>query len=227
MIRRLLWVLACLTASAHADTFTVLFAGQSNALFISTPGYQGPGGDGRGYGVEALVSRTAELSPTTQFQYVQCSVGNTSIAQWAPGGALMNTCESRAAGKTIDLVFFYQGERDAYNLENTVDYVTPCLLTLNHLKATFPSARIVYAQLATTTEPAYEEHWDYIKAQQALCQTADFTMIVTEGYPLYPGDTLHLSSPSYYEIGTVLANMHFRYSPLPDRRGSARFGGWR
>lgn len=176
---------------ARAIELRILVAGQSNSVRFTPEG-------------EASFRATlAQTFPNARVEFVNCGENGTSIAQWAANGARINNCVQMAQGRTFTHLWWYQGETDA--LQGTLGYGTQVLAVWNALNTALNSnMRIYYAQLATTTLPAFQGHWQTIKDELASLQSPQRTIVTTEDLLLHP-DGIHLDTQGQIDLGKRVA----------------------
>lgn len=162
-----------------------LLAGQSNMVRFSQ------------FAVDAFRADYAAKHGGEVPGVVPCAVGGTYSGQWLPDGELFNGCLDAARGQIITGILYYQGESDAY-LETT-NWGDRFGQTVAGFREHFGAVPVVFAQIATSTDPDFLRGWSSIQAQQAAVCIPGVRMIHTEDVAALV-DTVHLTPESLQRI---------------------------
>lgn len=175
---------------------SVAIAGQSNAYWFTPAGEEG------------FKAEWNTFYPGSIVTFFNCAVGGTAITEWTPDRDHFQDCVTIAKSRNLhfDLLFFYQGEADARLGTDNWCYWFSMVMT-GFREWWGKSLPIVYAQIATTTDPVYQAHWDSIKAQQPQAEQSMPTilMVKTDDQPLK--DSIHLTDAGEYIIGQRVARL--------------------
>lgn len=148
------------------DTYTVMLAGQSNMERIEW------------YASDTIKTAIIKRTGIKNVVLIPCSVGGTWSGQWLPGAGNLERCVEMAKGKNVDIIFYWQGESDAYNqitywdknFKKTVDGFRALL---------HKEIPIIYAQIGKATGDWLRGWKEIQKEQEGIC-LPNVKMIKTE-----------------------------------------------
>ncbi|CAI9267093.1 unnamed protein product [Lactuca saligna] len=146
---------------------------------------------------------------------VPCAVGGTNISQWARGGELYKQLIRRAeaaleGGGTIQGMLWFQGESDTVNREDAESYKTRLQNFYLHVRADLllPVLPIIQVALAS----GEGEYVEMVREGQLGMDLVNLRTVDAKGLSLEP-DVLHLTTPSQFSLGHMLANAFLQTRP--------------
>lgn len=175
-------------------TLNIMLAGQSNmARFYVAPHY---------YGEVELQAKLNKAGYAVNF--VECAVGGTTMDQWAPNGALTAQCDSRAAGRKIDAILFYQGEADAmvYNPNWPMEFMS----LARYWQSKYLGVKIIFTQIDDNTMSGVYPDWTAFQNLQLTITTdQNLRMVSAIGLPVLPNN-VHLEPIAYVSLADLYVN---------------------
>jgi hypothetical protein len=148
--------------------------------------------------------------------YVNCARDGAKIDDFNDAGSIMTLCMESLAGRTPDVILWYQGEQDAMfgTAYQVHEYKTISLFS--RFRSKWPNVKIVYAQLHSVDPIRWSgfDHWQDIKDQQANYVYPNSIMVRTDDLAYGPlegqGDGIHYDQPGYVNLGKRFAEGYKR-----------------
>lgn len=210
------------TQPGTANVPVIIVAGQSNAVgYGDTQQAVGPeitwvGLDvPRGIGVY-FTQYYLQNTGHSKAIVIQCAVGATSIAQWAPGGALETQCQAfynqviqSTPSAKLATILFYQGESDS--VTSGTPWASEFSALVHSWRNTYGNVPIEFVQLAALAPQAVSgfPYWRYIQAQQSSVSLPNVTMVVSSDQVSPFPDGVHIGTSGLIIIADRLAQAYF------------------
>lgn len=148
------------------------------------------------------------------FNYVNCAVGGTPIKRWVPGGDLFESCMDKLNGRTVEAVFFLQGEAEGEAANQPAGPQRDADITAAaHWSDSFKEVvRGLHSRLNESGMPVYFDilkldetssnalSWTMVRAQQESIRISHTFPVSIDGIDYDPANPPHFTQHGYGQI---------------------------
>lgn len=137
---------------------------------------------------------------------VPCARGGSFALQWLPAytsdtlyGSCLHRLQTANTGNYPTMIFFFQGESDARQLESALSWDNKFIAIATALKTDLNDPYVVFVQLSEDPNLEVYPYFNELKAEQAQINLPHVVMVKSDDLPL--DSTGHLSYESAFIVG--------------------------
>ncbi len=149
---------------------------------------------------------------------VPCARGGSFIVQWLPSysrdtlyGSCLHRLQTANTGNYKVMLFFYQGESDAYSLSSAAAWDERFVTIIHALQSDLDNPLIVFVQLGRTSDYVAFPYMYEVAAEQSKVILPDVSMVMGAD-ELSLGSAVHLDYESISIIGERAASLLYYLS---------------